>query len=109
MDIRDLWREESRLSPRYVLMLVEHLPEGSAFLAARRGGPEHQAWDTTAHLLAGIANILNAANYQRAGKRSGKPAVTPPQPKIKSRKRTLSVAQIMSRAARALTSPGGEQ
>ena len=90
-------------------MLVEHLPEGSAFRAARRGGPEHQAWDTTAHLLAGIANILNAANYQRAGKRNAKPAVTAPKTKSRPRKRTLSVAQIMGRAARSLTPSGGEQ
>lgn len=49
------------------------------------------------HLLAGIANLLNAANRQRAGKRGGKPVVTPPTAVKKRPTRVLTVAQIAAR------------
>lgn len=82
-------------------MLVEHLPHDSAIVARMRGGPEFRPWDTQTYLLASVVNLLNAANYQRAGKRAGKPLVRPPQKRVQHR-RTTSVARVSQRAASAL-------
>src|SRR5690606_36243579 len=38
VDLRDLWRPGSTLTPRYVLWLTEQLPDTSAFVASCRGG-----------------------------------------------------------------------
>jgi hypothetical protein len=47
------------------------------------------------HLLAAIANLLNAANRQRAGKRTNAPVVSPP--KRKKTTARLTVAEIAQR------------
>lgn len=75
-------------------MLVEHLPEDSAFVASLRGGRQMRAWTTEAYLLAATANQLNVANHQRAGKRTRRPLVEPPKT-TKVRKRTVTVAQLL--------------
>jgi hypothetical protein len=80
-----------------VLWLVGQLPPDSAFGASVRGGAEFRPWTPQLHLLAGIANILAAANRQRAGKRGGKPVVTPPAAKKHTPTRVLTVAQIAAR------------
>ena len=69
-----------------------------------RGGPEFRAWTPELYLLAGIANLLNAANRQRAGKRSGKPLVKPPTKSTTSKPRVITVAQL---AARQRAASGG--
>jgi hypothetical protein len=83
------------VTPRYVLWLVGQLPPGSAFGASVRGGPEFRPWTPELHLLAGIANLLNAANRQRAGKRTREPLVKPPTAQRKPR--VLPVAEIARR------------
>lgn len=100
MDLRDLWRHGTDVSPRLVLMLAGQLPPESAFHASLRGGPEHRPWTTTGHLLAGVVNLLYAANKQRAGKRVGSLPVRPPAgKKAKPRGRVVSVAEIAARQA----------
>ena len=76
-------------------MLVGQLPDTSAFAASARGGPEFRAWSVTNSLLAANANLLHAANTQRAGKKSFKPLIKPP--KKQAPKRVLRVADIMAR------------
>lgn len=95
VDLRDLWRPGSRLTPRWVLMLVGQLPDTSAFAASVKGGPEFRAWSVTNSLLAANANLLHAANTQRAGKKSFKPLIAPP--KKQAAKRVLRVADIKAR------------
>lgn len=104
VDIRDLWRrEDGPLTPRYVLWLVEHLPESSATIAKAKGGPKHRPWTSEAHLLALVANLLFVANRQRAGKPARKPLITPPNPKVnKSRGRVVRVADVNARRMAAL-------
>lgn len=97
MDVRDLWRPGSGVTPRYVLTLVGQLPSESAFGASMRGGAEFRPWSTEAYLLAAIANLLNAANRQRAGKRGGQPLVKPPTAKRRTPPRVLTVAEIVRR------------
>jgi hypothetical protein len=50
-------------------------------------------------VLAGIANLLNAANRQRAGKRTREPLIKPPT--AQRRPKVLSVAEIARRQQRA--------
>jgi hypothetical protein len=49
--------------------------------------------------MAGIANLLNAANRQRAGKKTREPLVKPPT--VKRPPRVLSVAEIARRQQQA--------
>lgn len=58
VDIRDLFRDERPLSPRYVLTLVIHLPVESAFFAERRGGQEFRGWGPDTYAAADIATSL---------------------------------------------------
>jgi len=97
VDLRDLWRPGTRVTPRYVLWLVGQLPQSSAFAASMRGGAEFRPWTTDTYLLAAVVNILAAANRQRAGKRGGKPVVKPPQAQRARPARVLSVAQLAAR------------
>jgi hypothetical protein len=97
IDLYDVFR--GRISPRRILWLVGQLPPDSAFGASVRGGHEYRAWTPELHLLAGIANLLNAANRQRAGKKTREPLVKPPT--AKRRPRVLSVAEIARRQQQA--------
>jgi hypothetical protein len=95
VDLRDLWRPNSRVTPRYVLWLVGQLPQESAFAASARGGAEFRSWTPPLYLLAAVVNLLNAANRQRAGKRTREPLVKPPT--AKSKPRVVTVAQLAAR------------
>lgn len=97
MDLRGLWWPDSRVTPRYVLSLVGQLPQDSAFAASVRGGGEFRAWTPELYVLAAIANLLNAANRQRAGKRSAQPIIKPPTAKRDTQPRVLTVAEIVHR------------
>lgn len=98
MDLRDLWRPGSRVSPRFVLKLVGQLPDDSAFAASLRGGREFRPWSLQNTLLAANANLLYAANQQRAQKKSIKTLIKPPQPKRKrTAGRVMRVADILAR------------
>lgn len=96
MDLRGLWWPLSGITPRFVLWLVGQLPPESAFGASVRGGPEFRAWTPSLYLQAAIANLLNAANRQRAGKRSSQPLIKPPTTQRKQT-RVLTVAEIARR------------
>jgi hypothetical protein len=100
VDIRGLWWPGSGVTPRHVLWLVGQLPQTSAFAASMRGGAVFRPWTSELYVLAAIANLLNAANRQRAGKRSAKPVVEPPKPAKKAPPRVLTVAEIQRRQQR---------
>lgn len=63
-----------------MLVLLQWLPEGSAFHASIAGGPQFLPWTLGNLLAAGQVNALNAANWQRGGGARPKP-VEPPKPK----------------------------
>jgi hypothetical protein len=92
IDLRDVFRGDPRVTPRYVLWLVGQLPDTSAFAASVRGGAEFRAWGTQTYLLAASANMLYAANQQRAGKKSIKPLIKPPA--AAKPKRVMRVAEV---------------
>jgi hypothetical protein len=80
-----------------VLFLVGQLSQSSAFAASMRGGAEFRPWTAELYVLAAIANLLQAANRQRAGKRSAKPVIEPPKPNQRKKARVITVAEIMRR------------
>jgi hypothetical protein len=94
VDLRDLWRDNPRVTPRHVLMLVGQLSDDSALAASVRGGTEFRSWTLSNYLMAATVNILNAANMQRAGKKA-KPIVKPPQKQ--TRRKVVRVAEILAR------------
>ncbi|AAC18466.2 tail assembly chaperone [Mycobacterium phage Lakes] len=63
VDLRDLFRDEDPLSPRYVLNLVIHLPKTGAFYAERRGGQQYRGWDEDRYALADIYDAVQAGNH----------------------------------------------
>jgi hypothetical protein len=79
IDLRDVYLPgggPSRLTPRRVLALVEHPREGNPLWAAKAaetppatdaepGPPSWHGWTFDRHLLAGIFDVLQFANYQR--------------------------------------------
>ena len=83
------------MTPRYVLLLVGQLSDTSAFAASVRGGPEFRSWSLANSLLAACANLLHAANQQRAGKKSIKPLVQPPKKAVK--RTVVRLADVIAR------------
>ena len=99
MDLRDLWRDDPRVTPRYVLRLVGQLDDTSALAASMRGGGEFRSWTLQNTLLAAAANMLHAANQQRAGKKSITALIK--LPKRKPRRQVVRVADILARQKKA--------
>ncbi|AMW64104.1 tail assembly chaperone [Mycobacterium phage EvilGenius] len=63
VDLRDLFRDEAPLTPRFVLALVLCLPKDGAFYAERRGGQQYRGWDEDRHALADIYDAIQAGNH----------------------------------------------
>lgn len=80
-------------------MLAEQLPESSAFVASMRGGREFEPWTLQNVLLAATANLLHAANHQRAGRKPSRPLVQPPQPNRRPA-RVVRIADVVARRSR---------
>lgn len=97
VNLLDAFAAEPRLTPRAVLWLVEHLPEDSATLAAIRGGPQFRAWTSPMYIQALQANLLFAANRQRAGKATRTPMIKPPTEKKAAPKKILDLKTIQAR------------
>lgn len=105
VDLRDLWRDGSTVTPRWVLWLAEQLPDDSAFIASCRGGKRWRAWNFNNQLLASAVNHLAAANAQRAHKRP-RPVIALPKQQRQQNARIVSVAEIAARQRRAQSSRG---
>lgn len=94
MDLRELFADESTLTPRYVLWLVEWLPDTSALHASAQGGPKHRGWNADRHAAISTVELLAAANWQRGGGKGQRPKPIPrPEPKSK-RRRVVTVAEL---------------
>ena len=60
-----------RLTWRRLGLLIRHLPDGSATMRAFHG--PLASWGVTEHLLAGVVDVLQGANWQRSGGKGRKP------------------------------------
>jgi len=63
IDLRDLFSEESSLSPRWVLLHVHNLPIDSATVAEIRGGEKFRGWGPDQYMAARIIDSLSALRY----------------------------------------------
>jgi hypothetical protein len=63
VDVRDLFREVSPYSPRYILVLVSQLPLGSAYVAEQRGGSQFRGWDHALYAQVALINAVRTSNY----------------------------------------------
>ncbi|AZV00820.1 tail assembly chaperone [Mycobacterium phage Malec] len=63
VDLRDLFRDEDPLTPRFVLALVLCLPKDGAFYAERRGGQQFRGWDEDRYALADIYDAIQGGNH----------------------------------------------
>ena len=100
VDLTDLWHPGTRLSPRRVLWLIEHLPEDSATVAAIKGGPEHRSWTTTAHLLATVADAVQLGTWATIATHARKRPTPPtplPRPTTRRAEPVVTVAEIAAR------------
>ncbi|RLK54821.1 hypothetical protein [Actinokineospora cianjurensis] len=100
IDLADLWH--GTLTPRRVLWLIEHLPEDSATVAALRGGPQHRAWTTAAHLLATVADAVQLGTWTTIAAHARRRPTPPkplPRPSLPRRQaaRVVTVAEIAAR------------
>lgn len=92
-----------------MLLLAGQLPQSSAFAASARGGPEFRPWTSELYVLAAIANLLQAANRQRAGKRGSKPVVEPPKANRTRKPRVLTVSEIQRRQQQRAANAGNSR
>ena len=63
VDVRDLFREVSPYTPRYILSLVMQLPLGSAFVSAQRGGSQYRGWDHAMYAQVALINAVRTSNH----------------------------------------------
>ncbi|ALF02166.1 tail assembly chaperone [Mycobacterium phage LadyBird] len=92
VDLRDLFRDEDPLTPRFVLVLVLCLPKDGAFYAARRGGMQYRGWDEDRYALADIYDAINAGNHlfmmANRDRTKPKPKAPTPYPRPDDHKKT---------------------
>jgi hypothetical protein len=81
VDIREMFLPESRLTPLYLLVLIRGLPEGSRFVAERRGGSEFRGWDASRYAAVATVNAVRALQYTYVAAHSkNKPKAPEPFP-----------------------------
>lgn len=87
--------------------MAVHLPRDSATMLAVLPREEIELWDLQAHLLATVVDLLAGANWQRTGKRSGKPKpIKRPKPKRRSAAGGLDIDDFRAWYA---SQPGGRE
>lgn len=85
------------MTPRRAGVLANALPPGSATHTALSSD---DAWTTTDHLLANVVDLLNGANWQRAGSRGKAPDLLE-RPQEAARNRAANEAAIARASRRA--------
>ncbi|SHS97920.1 Uncharacterised protein [Mycobacteroides abscessus subsp. abscessus] len=82
MDLLDLFRENSTLTPEYLLALITYLPVESAFQAEKRGGQQFRGWNPQMYAIVAAVNALRSLQHMyvltHLGKKASKPK--PPEP-----------------------------
>lgn len=61
--LSDLYKPGSGLTPTLALVIIKHLPLGSATVADMRGGPDFRGWDMDRYIAANTLDALRLNNY----------------------------------------------
>lgn len=93
MDLLDLWR--GTMTPRKAATLAMALPQGAAVWIA---AGSDSAWSMESHMLAGITDALQGANWQRSDGKSPAPNPLPrPGDEARAKSKTSAVASQAER------------
>jgi hypothetical protein len=79
VDLRDLFRDDGRLTPLYLLSLIRGLPMESRFNAERRGGQQFRGWDAGRYIDVATVNAIRALQWTYVAAHS-KNKPKPPEP-----------------------------
>lgn len=63
IDLRDMFREDTDLSPRWLLTHIKNLPLGSRFYSEQRGGQQFRGWDESRYAMVAVVNAVRALQY----------------------------------------------
>lgn len=108
VDLRDLFREEDPLEPRWVLALILGLPMESAYIAERRGGQQFRGWGPatyaaaqTVTTLRGIQHLYILSHIDKKAKKP-KPPVPFPTPESTNSKQESKPRNAFAATANAM-------
>ena len=92
IDLRDMFRDDSGLSPRWLLTHIINLPVSSRFYAEQQGGQQFRGWDESRYALVATVNAIRALQYTYIASKSKKRPKVPdmfpvPEAKVKVRKK----------------------
>lgn len=76
----DLFVEESGLTPRLAIVLIQQLPLEARTIAAMRGGDEFRGWGLDRYLLAQLIDAVNQTTYVTVAANSGRKKPSRPKP-----------------------------
>lgn len=79
VDLRDIFNPEARLTPLWLLTLLKGLPEGSRFVAEKRGGQQFRGWDAGRYATVATVNAVRALQWTYVAAHS-KSKPKPPDP-----------------------------
>ena len=63
IDLRDIFRDDSDMSPRWLLSHIKNLPLGSRFYSEQRGGQQFRGWDESRYAMVATVNAVRALQY----------------------------------------------
>lgn len=79
-----MFRENSTLTPEYLLALITYLPVESAFEAEKRGGQQFRGWNAQAYAIVAAVNALRSLQHMyvltHLSKKASKPKSPEPFP-----------------------------
>lgn len=92
IDLRDMFRDDKDLSPRWLLSNILNLPLGSRFYAEQQGGQQFRGWDESRYALVATVNAIRALQYTYISAHSKKKPKMPdmfpvPEATVKERKK----------------------
>ncbi len=104
IDLRDMFRDDKDLSPRWLLNHIINLPFGSRFYAEQQGGQQFRGWDESRYAAVATVNAVRALQYTYVAAHSKRKPKQPemfpvPEAKVKKRKRNTGPGSFTFMAA----------
>ena len=111
IDLRDMFRDDANLSPRWLLTHILNLPIGSRFYAEQQGGQQFRGWDESRYALVATVNAIRALQYTYISAHSKRKPKLPdmfpvPERKVKKRERKTGPGTFIHMAAMQLQKVG---
>ena len=109
IDLRDIFRDDSDLSPRWLLSHILSLPLGSRFYAEQQGGQQFRGWDESRYAAVATVNAIRALQYTYISAHSKRKPQQPdmfpiPEATVKTRQKKIGPGSFTYMAAQQLAS-----